>query len=138
MRAGGIREFTQHFRSSNHSDLILRDRETIDAVILRSGLLRPRLEGWCLRPSFETALTRLLRMTAQECEQIGFTESDDRSRVLGNVYGTANTEPHCFAVFSIQSRYSVSGVTPVRPPQPPLLLGPVDQLMTPMITGLPC
>jgi hypothetical protein len=39
--------------------------------------------------------------------------------------------PHALAVRKIHSRYSVSGVTPVRPPQPSVLLAPVDQLTTP-------
>ena len=45
--------------------------------------------------------------------------------------------PHCRAVCNSQSRYSVSGVTPVMPPQPALPFGPVDQLTTPTIAGPP-
>ena len=50
---------------------------------------------------------------------------------------TYNAEPHCRAVCKIQSRYSVSGVTPVMPPQPAVPFGPVDQLTTPTMTGPP-
>ena len=39
--------------------------------------------------------------------------------------------PHPLAVRKIHSRYSGSGVTPVSPPQPSVLLAPVDQLTTP-------
>src|SRR5205085_8625675 len=46
--------------------------------------------------------------------------------------------PHFAAVCTTQSRYSVSGVTPVMPPQPAEPFGPVDQLTTPTIIGPPC
>src|SRR5215213_3229600 len=49
-----------------------------------------------------------------------------------------NPAPHFCAVCTIQSRYSVSGVTPVMPPQPAEPFGPVDQLTTPTITGPLC
>src|SRR4051812_42112865 len=45
--------------------------------------------------------------------------------------------PHPRAVRNTQSRYSTSGVTPVRPPQPALLFAPVDQLTTPMMRARP-
>src|SRR5260363_58515 len=45
--------------------------------------------------------------------------------------------PHCRAVCSTHSRYSVSGVTPVMPPQPSPRFGPVDHETTPIRTG-PC
>ena len=45
--------------------------------------------------------------------------------------------PQPRAVLSIQSLYNVSGVTPVRPPHPALMFGPVDQLTTPTTTLRP-
>src|SRR4051812_23028408 len=49
-----------------------------------------------------------------------------------------NPIPHFAAVCTTQSRYSVSGVTPVMPPQPAAPFGPVDQLTTPITTGPAC
>src|ERR1700732_2092695 len=43
-----------------------------------------------------------------------------------NPFGFHKPAPHCRAVCRIQSRYSVSGVTPVRPPQPAAPFAPVD------------
>jgi len=43
--------------------------------------------------------------------------------------------PRLRAVSTIQPRYRASGVIPVRPPQPSVKFGPVDQLTTPRITG---
>src|SRR5215203_1971614 len=51
--------------------------------------------------------------------------------------GCHNPTPHFCAACTTQSRYSVSGVTPVMPPQPAEPFGPVDQLTTPTITGPP-
>src|SRR5215217_227536 len=59
-------------------------------------------------------------------------------RKRGEVKEVHNPTPHLCAACSIQSRYSVSGVTPVMPPHPAAPFGPVDQLTTPTMTGPPC
>ncbi len=60
-----------------------------------------------------------------------------RQTSLVELRQTYRAAPHCRAVCNSQSRYSVSGVTPVMPPQPALPFGPVDQLTTPTMTGPP-
>src|SRR3954454_16637664 len=71
------------------------------------------------------------------CAESALIES--RRRFAWPGYGSAfySPAPQLRAVRRIQSRYSASGVTPVRPPQPLVLLGPVDQLTTPTITARP-
>src|SRR5206468_3028437 len=47
-------------------------------------------------------------------------------------YGASGV-PSFRAISTIQPRYRSSGVIPVRPPQPAVKFGPVDQLTTPII-----
>src|SRR5262245_21498092 len=88
---------------------------------------------WALGPRFCRALHARVG-PAHGCRRPA--RRRDCGQNEGSVWG-GSTEPIFSACSTIHTRERMRGVTPVRPRQPSLNDGPVDQLTTPMTASAP-